>query len=322
MFGFNDNGVRAGQLSPEQDAALTADIGGNVSRITMDWRWVEARRGVRDFSQYDSIYHALLARGIRPVWVITYAPQWAFDPGVDCNQWARECRFPPAPEHLDAWRSFVTDVVTRYPHSEAIEAWNEPNLDYFFSPSPDPARYTTLLATTYDAVKAVQPAMPVLGGSLSTNQIDYADGGSMSLATFLDAMYRHGAGAKMDGISFHPYPWSTSVEPGSLFDRSFEQVRSVRDRHGDSGKRLWITETGASTTHYDPPFTEAEQAEVSVAMLRLASRMPDVEAFMFHTLVEYRSPPPLVGFGVVRHDLSPKPVYCALARERFAPGCS
>ena len=324
LFGFNDNAVRAGQLSAEEDAALTAGVGANVSRITMDWRWVEARRGRRDFSQYDPLYQALLARGVRPVWVVAYAPQWAFDENVSCNQWAEECRFPPAPEHLGAWRSFAAQVAERYPDAAAIEVWNEPNLRFFWGPPPDPARYTTLLAEAYDAVKAVRPAMPVIGGSVGNNQVDHPGGGDMSLRTFLDGMYRSGAQAKMDAISFHPYPISTSLEEGSLWANSFAQVREVRDAHGDAGRPLWITETGVSTTRPEPTFTDDQQAEVSVAMLRSAAAMPDVEAFMLHTLVE--APPEheeeTIGYGIVRRDLTPKPAYCALALERAAAGCS
>ena len=324
LFGFNDNGIRAGQLTAAQDADLTARVGGNASRITMDWRWVEARRGTRDFHQYDPIYRELLARGIQPVWVVAFAPRWALDAGVTCNQWQQECRYPPAPEHLGAWRSFIAEVVKRYPASAAIEVWNEPNLQGFFHPVPDPVRYTTLLAHAYDAVQEVQPEMPVLGGGLGNNQTDRPAGGDVSLATFLDTMYRNGAAAKMDGISFHPYPISTFIGSDSLFVRSFAQVRAIRDRYGDSGKRLWITETGVSTTRPKPAFTDLQQAEVSVAMLRAVSVMPDVEAFMLHTLVEapHGRPQPVIGYGILRRDLTPKPAYCALARERLAPGCS
>ena len=326
-FGFNDNSVRANLLSAAANATLTAGAGANVSRITFDWRWVESRQGVRNFAQYDAIYAALRARGIRPVWIVAFAPQWAFDAGVACNQWERECRYPPAREHLGAWRSFVAEVAARYPEAAAIEIWNEPNLRGFFRPGPDAGRYVELLKTAHAAVKGVDPAMPVLGGALGNNQVNVA-GGDVALETYLDRMYAAGARGSMDGISFHPYPWSLDLSAGTLFARSFDQVRAVRAKHGDAATPLWVTETGVSTSGLDSRyrFTASQQATASTALYRRIAAMPDVEAIMLHTLVE----PALdatnieTGYGMVSAGLVPKPAYCAVARERGAvgPGCA
>src|SRR3954447_23753072 len=69
-FGFNDNGVREGILSPERDAALTRGVGGRVTRLTFDWRYAEPRRGVYDLAVYDRIYRADVAAGVRPLWIV------------------------------------------------------------------------------------------------------------------------------------------------------------------------------------------------------------------------------------------------------------
>src|SRR5689334_18856355 len=76
-FGFNDNSVSWGQLSPAADAALAAPTGATLSRMHFDWRWSEPKQGQWNFATTDSVYAADVAVGIHPVLVVTYAPSWA-----------------------------------------------------------------------------------------------------------------------------------------------------------------------------------------------------------------------------------------------------
>ena len=93
-----------------------------------------------------------------------------------------------------------------------------------------------------------------------------------------------------------------------------------------------MTEVGLTTTG---PFgvSERDQAIALVRQYRALEAMDDVEVATFHTLIEpkgYPGSPRVddprdaeVGYGVVRKDLTPKPAYCALARERGRPrACS
>src|SRR3954451_8533903 len=81
LFGFNDNAVRAGQLSAPADAGLAARAGANLTRVTFDWRYAEPSPRQYDLSAYDAIYRASLAKGIRPLWIVMFAPRWAWAPG-------------------------------------------------------------------------------------------------------------------------------------------------------------------------------------------------------------------------------------------------
>jgi GH35 family endo-1,4-beta-xylanase len=122
----------------------------------------------------------------------------------------------------------------------------------------------------------------------------------------------------------HPYPNSLSPD---LFETSMNEVRAVRNAHGDVNRPIWVTELGLTTSgpQSQGGMTEQDQAAGVVKYLRLLEAMPDVRAIIFHTLVEPRgwrgtSGP---GYGVVRRDLAPKPAYCALAHALQAspPSC-
>lgn len=98
---------------------------------------------------------------------------------------------------------------------------NEPNLQFFYNPTFDsscqpsaPASYAQVLAASYDALKAVDPSIQVLGMGLSPRGNDNCrarSNVSMSPVNFLSELgkaYKAMARSQplMDGISFHPYP--------------------------------------------------------------------------------------------------------------------
>jgi hypothetical protein len=319
LFGFNDNAVRAGQLSAPADADLAAREGANLTRVTFDWRYAEPSPGRYDVAAYDAIYSASLARGIHPLWIVMFAPRWAWAPGTSCSG---DCRYPPGDAQMAAWSRMVAFLAKRYPHSAGIEVWNEPNLQQFWQGGVDPARYTKLLVAAHAAVKAVAPDMPVVGPAVSNNPD--TSNGNMSMSDFLNAVYGDGGGPAMDAVSFHAYPWSLNLGSGTVWARTLSQVRSIRAAHGDGDKPLWITETGLSTMGSDPyRFSPSDQAGGLVAQYLALATAPDVQALAMHTLVDPTGPngQAVSGYGVVNADLSPKPAFCALARLRTGIGC-
>src|SRR4051812_25868213 len=129
LFGFNDNAVRAGQLSAPADADLAARAGANLTRVGFDWRYAEPSPGHYELSDYDAIYKSSLARGIRPLWTVVFAPRWAWTLGTTCSG---DCRYPPADNQMAAWTGLLKLIAQRYPRSAGIEVWNEPNLKDFW----------------------------------------------------------------------------------------------------------------------------------------------------------------------------------------------
>src|SRR3954453_1736986 len=204
-FGFNDNSVGLGQLTAAGSASLASQAGATVSRAVFDWRWAEGSPGVWGLSKYDYIYGQALQRGIKPIFVLGFAPKWAWADPNYCATVTQPCRYPPGPTHLDAWRNVVTNLVTRYPKMAAREVRTEPNLDAFWKGGIDPAYYTRLLGEAHDAARAASSSMPILGGALA-GYVDADTATLMNERNFLKGMYAAGAKGKMDGIAFHPYP--------------------------------------------------------------------------------------------------------------------
>ena len=312
-LGFNDNSVLAQDLNPSQDAQLLSQAGANSARITVDWSWVEKSQGKLDLSMYDPVYNAWITHGIRPVFIVTGSPQWAWPVGW---QWlstcvdGQPCHVPPDPLKDSDWASFVGAVAARFPLARAIEVWNEPNLQDFFATGVDPQRYTQLLKAAYSAVKAVNPAMPVLGGSLASGANEDAGAASYGIAPFLRAMYAAGARGSMDGLSIHAYPGSGGSAEAAI--ASVDAAQNTQTAAGDLTP-LWITEVGASTTG---GFTESSQATLLGKLLPDLMNRPDVEAVFVHSLVDASHMPatnPERGFGVLQDANDPKPAYCTVA---------
>jgi polysaccharide biosynthesis protein PslG len=317
VFGFNDNSVRAGRLGAEEAARLTKLAGGEVTRLGMDWRFLEPERDSYDWSAYDEIYKALTDQGIKPLWILLYAPPWAWEPGTECD--SEDCRIPPGRDAEGEWDEILQEIAKRYPGSAGIEIWNEPNLTTFWQPEADPERYAQLLKRGYDAVKRVSPDMPVVLGGLSNRQT--SDAGNVSLSEFLERIYAAGAKGHMDAISFHPY---AAVRTAPVFAKSVLQVRDETRKAGDLTTPLWVTELGATTTGYDPTlkWSEDEQRETLVDQYEKLRRIPRVEMVLFHTLIDPIDDGgnPESGYGFLRYDESPRPVLCAFSRRRGAEG--
>lgn len=319
LFGFNDNAIRAGLISASDDAKLTQRVGADVHRLGMDWRWLEPQPGKFNWSAYDDIYREMTARGIKPLFILTFAPSWALDPSTPCDQWHYDCRMPPGRAHDADWQRVAAAVAKRYPNAAGIEIWNEPNETTFWQPGPDPARYAELLKLAYAAIKSANPSMKVLGGSASNRQ--YAEGDSITQTAFLQGMYRAGAKGSMDALSVHPYPWS--LQP-SLTKQSLDQARAVRNANGDSKLPLWVTEIGLSTNGMDRyMFSPSQQSSGLAQLYSTLAAMSDVQAIMVHTLLEPGGPAANreLGYGVLNPDRTPKPAYCALGALRGVKSC-
>jgi polysaccharide biosynthesis protein PslG len=310
-FGYSDNSVLNGRATPEQVAALAHGTGAGIVRFTLPWRSLEPRPNVYEWRTYDHMYKAFTAKGIRPLLTLMWAPTWALGPNFACG----DCRAPPDPRFDAQWREVVSLLAKRYPRAAGIEIWNEPNEKGFWGQRPDGRRYAELLTEAYQAAKAANPSMRVVGGAVTLRQATDAEG-NLGTRAFLDQMYAGGAKGHMDALSFHVYG-----PPGDLgiLDRGISAVRDARDAAGDSDTPLWVTEFGFTTTGPDGStsrVTEDEQARLLVDGYRALRERPDVQVYLVHTLIDLSDDPadPRSGFGIVRGNLSAKPAYCALAR--------
>jgi hypothetical protein len=190
----------------------------------------------------------------------------------------------------------------------------------FFADQPDPVRYTELLKLAYQAVKSVQPEMPVLGGALAPDIGQETTTEHWGMRSFLRGMYAAGAKGYMDGISLHPYPGGTSE---GISYEAIDQVLAVRDEYGDRSP-LWLSEIGVSSTGVG--FTENSQAALLSDVMPRMLRRPEVKGVYVHTLLDPQSIERTnveAGYGIMRAPGVPKPAFCSVATAFGAgQGCA
>ena len=121
--------------------------------------------------------------------------------------------------------AFAASIAQQFPYVHDFIVGNEPNLNRFWMPqfAPDGSdaaatSYEQLLATTYDALKAVRAHITVYGGALAPRGIDKpgTKRDTHSPTAFiadLGTAYRDSGRATpiMDAFAFHPYPENSTI---------------------------------------------------------------------------------------------------------------
>jgi hypothetical protein len=205
---------------------------------------------------------------------------------------------------------------------------NEPNLNRFWLPqfnedgsdAAAPA-YTSLLARTYDALKAVNPAITVYGGAISPRGIDRPGSGrdTHSPTVFIQDMgaaYRASGRTIpiMDVLAIHPYPENSTIPPSfahpnttpvgiadytklvgllaTAFDGTAQAGSKLPILYAEYGVETQIPSTKALLyTGTEPttikPVPEATQADYYRQALQITFCQPNVIGlFIFHAFDE------------------------------------
>src|SRR4051812_37183739 len=232
---------------------------------------------------------------------------------------------PLTAEDQADFAAYATSIVTAVPDLRTIIIGNEPNLNRYWLPqfnadgsdAAAPA-YESLLALTYDAVKAADADVTVLGGAVSPRGADKPDG---IRPTHSPTVFIHDLGQAirdtgrtepiMDGFAFHPYEDTSSVAPATgthpnsttiaLADYD-KLVASLGEAFGRYDLPIWYDEFGVETqiplewqTQYvgtEPfatvkPVDEQTQAAYYQQAVQLAFCQPNVRGLMlFHSVDE------------------------------------
>ncbi|MGZ8715965.1 MAG: hypothetical protein ACXWYO_02530 [Gaiellaceae bacterium] len=123
--------------------------------------------------------------------------------------------------------AYAASVLQAMPSTRIVIVGNEPNLNRYWLPqfnadgsdAAAPA-YETLLAQTYDALKAISPTVTVLGGAVSPRGGDVPGGlrpthSPTAFIRDLGTAYRASGRSTpiMDGFAIHPYEDNSSIAP-------------------------------------------------------------------------------------------------------------
>jgi hypothetical protein len=189
----------------------------------------------------------------------------------------------------ESWVRAFSGLVGRFRTSVSYyEIWNEPDVDQFWLPQPDPAAYAALLHDAYLAAKQVDDQVQIVGGNFSANSIGFL--GRMYDA--MDARYGRYTSRKhhyyFDVLGVHPYtggdgmayaPTDATPRPEETsqgeVDRSFlgfRRMRALTASRERTAKPLALGEFGYRTDPgFHGPVPDAERARWLVDAFRLAA---------------------------------------------------
>src|SRR5438105_7004709 len=176
----------------------------NGVRITQEWVPGQTEPGGGDFDALKNAVAAAQLDGVRVVLSVT-------------NHGSRTTPF--SDQDQADFAAYVAAVARALPSVHDYVIGNEPNLNRYWLPQfgldgsdlAAPA-YESLLAKSYDALKAVSPTITVLGGAVSPRGVDRPNTGRdthspTAFVADMGAAYRAGGRTRpiMDEFAFHPY---------------------------------------------------------------------------------------------------------------------
>jgi hypothetical protein len=331
-LGASEDAVRsANPAVAQKQMDLMAEAGFHAVRITQLWAPAERKVSASDALELAYVVAAAKKDGITVfVSVLNFGSRTT--PLTDADQ----------ADFAAYSASVATTTGTRH-----LIVGNEPNLNRYWLPQFDAdggdaaaAAYETLLAKTYDAVKAADPKVEVIGGAIAPRGSDNPAGirpthSPTAFITDMGAAYRASGRTTpiMDAFSLHPYEDHSSDAPadgihpntttialadydklvsllGQAFDGTAQPGSSLPIYYDEFGveseipaaKQSLYTGTEPAVTQ---PIDEATQAAYYRQAVQLTFCYPNLRGlFLFHAVDEKA----LAGWqsGVYYADDTPK----------------
>lgn len=163
--------------------------------------------------------------------------------------------------YFESYASFVGGIAAL--GADAIEVWNEPNIDREWPAGQiDPGRFTQLLAQAYNAIKGANPnTMVISGAPAPTGFFGGCTGAGCDDAQFISGMATAGAARYMDCVGIHYNegilgPDQTSGDPrgsSSFYSRYFWGMVNTYWNAMRGARPLCFTELGYLTPEGFPP---------------------------------------------------------------------
>ena len=319
--------------------ALMNDVGLREVRLSLRWD-PAAPTTIENQAQISSVLPVATLRGVKVV--LSVAP-------------AKARSITDSPGASAQFAAFLTQVARTFPTVKDVIVGNEPNQPRFWQPQFDAngkgvsgAAFEPLLAAGYDALKAVDPNINVIGVGLSPrgNDNPRASGNiSTSPVKFLQGMgaaYRKSGRTAplMDEFAYHPYPqkdtdpltkgydWPnagvTNLDRvkqafwdafGGTGQKTFEQ--GLRVKLDEVGWQVAIP-AGSAASYFGAesitPTDEASQASIYDALLRYVACDAGVDSVLFFG---FKDEPNLDRWqaGLMRADGTHRPSYDSVKAE-------
>lgn len=214
LLGATEDAVRSENPAVAQTQMdLLAQAGFRAVRVTQLWAPGQTQLSSQDATILDNVMTAAKKDGLEVLTtVMNYGSKTT--PLSDTDQ--------------ADFAAFAASVV-RITGVRHLIVGNEPNLNRYWLPQFDDSgadvaapAYESLLARTYDAVKAANPAVEVIGGALAPRGGDVGGGirpthSPTAFIADLGAAYRASGRTTpiMDALSLHPYEEHSSIAPAA-----------------------------------------------------------------------------------------------------------
>ncbi len=255
-------------------------------RMDLFWNTVEQVQGRYEFWEYDALVAAMTQRGIRIIFILDYGNP-LYDHGFA----------PHSTEARAAFARFAAAAARRYRGKGIVwEIWNEPNLDYFWPPEADVARYGALLLEAAAAIRRADPTAFIVAPG--TSGYDWP---------FWTALGEMGVFKKLDAVTVHSYGLEIPEHVGLYY----VQLAALLHRYSPAWKLPVLSgEWGYSSV--ERGISEGQQAQY-LARQWLINLAYDVNLSIWYDWRDDGVDRADIeqNFGTVHHDLSPKPAYRA-----------
>lgn len=265
-----------------------AALGIKWVRMDFFWHHIEKEKGEYDFSDYDILMGHLERHKIRPLFILDYGNDH-YEKGA-----------PKSPEAQAAFVKFVRAAVSRYRGRGILwEMWNEPNLAMFWQPEPSVDLYSKLAVSVGRAIRETAPEEWYIGPA--TSGFDWG---------FLEGVFKKGVLQWFDAVSVHPYRQTNPETAGPDYAR----LRALINSHAPRGKTLPILsgEWGYSDIWQGQNPDLKANYVVRQYLSNLAS---GINLSIYYDWKNDGQDPkePEHHFGLLMHDLAPKPASRQLA---------
>lgn len=286
---FGINGLSFLHYRDAVDATTTAQrrmelvkyIGAATDRTDFWWSIIEPTRGNWTWGVTDWLVDFCLKSGIEPFPILSYNAQWMK-------------QSPSSDDDIREYADYVRACVARYKGKvQYWEIWNESNIETFWKPNPNVARYTAILKAGYEAAKAANPECTVVAPATSMTDVNWIAG-----------IAANGGINSFDVLSFHPYSHSDGPEEMDLA-RQIENMRSTMAHFGRPDIPIWITEMGWQSD-IAKNREVAEQMRYLVQSYVIAAAH-GVERLYWFNLQDWNEDGKLVGWGMLSPDNRKKP---------------
>ena len=261
VFVFNIQVFASAQIgmnaSPEEFPKVienASDLGIGIVRIPLDWQEVETSPDVFDWEETDGFVEIAQIEGVEILFTLRCISSWGTNvqthgtPNTGYHSGA-------PPTNMSDWADFVSQLATRYKGKGVrYEIENEVNAPAFWSGTVDD--YVSLLQTSYQTIKSVDPQAIVLCAAMSCGvTLNLQESEQSEFTSLLNEWQGPIIDTKaFDVVAVHNYYFPSIITANGITYTSYLQnIINLMKQAGVSDKQIWVTEAGyiAQTTRTD-----------------------------------------------------------------------